>query len=62
MKEPDKMIEKTYITSIGNMPDSKFKVMTIMILTGLEKRVKDTSETLHKEILKTSLINTINEI
>jgi len=30
------------------MPDREFKVMIIKILTGLEKRVKDISETLKK--------------
>ena len=34
------------------MPDREFKVMIIKILTGLEKRVEDISETLNKEIKK----------
>jgi len=32
------------------MPDREFKVMTMKILTGLEKRVEDISETLNTEI------------
>ena len=32
------------------MPDREFKVMVIKILTGLEIRVEDFSETLTKEI------------
>ena len=34
---------------INNMPDQEFKVMIIKILTGLEKRVEDLSETFNKE-------------
>ena len=36
-------------TEISNMPDRGFKVTVIKILTGLEKRVEDISETLNKE-------------
>ena len=36
-------ISETYT---NNMPDRKFNVMIIKILTGLEKRVEDISETL----------------
>jgi len=32
------------------MPDREFKIMVIKILTGLEKRVKDGTETLNEEI------------
>ena len=31
---------------ISNMPDGAFKAMVIKILTGLVKRIEDTSETL----------------
>ena len=34
------------------MPDREFKVMIIKILTELEKRVENISETLNKEIKK----------
>ena len=35
---------------ISDMPDGEFKAMIIRILTGLEKRVEDISETLTKEM------------
>ena len=35
---------------ISNILDREFKVVVIKILTGLEKRVEDLSETLNKEI------------
>ena len=35
------------------MLDREFKVVVINILIGLEKRVKDLSKTLNKEIYKT---------
>ena len=35
---------------LSNMSDKQFKVMAIKILTRLEKRVEDFSETLSKEI------------
>jgi len=38
------------VKQIINMPDREFKVMTMKILTGLEKRVEDISETLNTEI------------
>ena len=34
---------------INNIPDKEFKVIIIKILTGLEKKVEDFSETLNKE-------------
>ena len=34
---------------INDMPEREFKVMVTKILTGLEKRVEDCSETLKKE-------------
>ena len=45
------------------MVGREFKVMIIKILTGLEKRVEDISETLNKEIKKknqSEMKNTIN--
>ena len=49
---------------IHNMPDREFKVMIIKIFTGLEKRVKDISETLNNEIKEnqSEMKNTISEI
>ena len=44
------------------MPDREFKVMIIKILAGLEKRLKDISETLNEEIKKKNRDNTILEI
>ena len=35
---------------ISNIPDRECKIIIIKILTGLEKRVKDLSETLNEEI------------
>ena len=37
-------------TNISNIADTEFKAMIIRILTGLEKRVEDMSETLNTEI------------
>ena len=49
---------------ISNTPDREFKVVVIKILNGLEKRVEDISETLHKEIKKnqSEMKSTIIEI
>ena len=48
MKEKDKIISRDLNkTKISNMPNRKFPV--IKILTGLEPRVEDLSETLNKE-------------
>ena len=49
IKEKDKITARDP-NEIGgnNMPDREFKVMVIKILTGLEKRVKDITETLKK--------------
>jgi len=51
-------------TKMNKMPDRKFKVMIIKILTGLEERVEDISETLKKEIKKnqSEMKNTTIEI
>ena len=35
---------------ISNVPDRELKIKIIMILTGLEKRVEDLSETLNKNL------------
>ena len=37
-------------TDISNIPDREFKTLSIWILTGLEKRLEDMSETLNTEI------------
>ena len=51
MKEQDKAMARDLSeTDISNMPDTEFKVMTIKILTELEKRVENTSETLNTQI------------
>lgn len=52
---------------INNMPDKEYKVMTVKILTGLEKRVEIHSETFNKEIeniekSQSNLKNTVTEI
>ena len=41
--------QKSKIKQIGNMPVRKFKVMVIKILTGLEERRENLSETFNKE-------------
>ena len=47
MKEQDKITARdlSYM-EISNMSDKEFKEMIIKILTGLEERVRDNSETL----------------
>ena len=51
MKEQDKVMARDLNkTNISNMPDREFKAMNTRILTGLEKRVEDMSETFNKEI------------
>ena len=37
-------------TDVSNMSDREFKAVIIRILTGLEKRVEDMSDTLNTEI------------
>ena len=51
MKEQDKTTarDQSEMEKIS-MTDREFKVMIINILTGLEKRVEDISETLNTEI------------
>ena len=51
-------------TQISNIPDTEFKVLIIKILTGLQKRVEDISETLDKEMKDniSEVNNSINEI
>ena len=65
MKEQDQITARDLSEmGVSNMPHREFKIMTIKILTGLEKRLEDTSETLNKEIKKnqSEMKNTINEI
>jgi len=71
VKQQDKITAKElYRTEISNMPDREFKVMIIKIVTGLEERVEDFSETLNtlnKEIEnikknKSEMKNSVNEI
>lgn len=65
MEEQDQTIARDLSkTDVSNMADREFKVMTVKILSGLEKSVENISETLHKEIKKnqSELKNTINEI
>jgi len=58
MKEQDKATARDLSeTNINIMPGRKFKASLIRMLTGLEKRVEDLSETLSTEIR-----NTIAEI
>ena len=51
MKEQDKTLAiDLRETDVSIIPGREFKVMIIGILTGLEKRVEDMSETLNTEI------------
>ena len=51
MKEQDQTTARDLSEMvISSMPDREFKVMVIKILTGLEKRMEDISETLTTEI------------
>ena len=51
MKDKDKITAiELNETEINNMPDTDFKVMVIKILTGLEKRLENLSDTFNKEI------------
>ena len=53
MKEQDKAIIRDLSeTDVSKMLDGVFKAIIIRILTGLEKRVEDISETLNTEIEK----------
>ncbi|VFV39055.1 Hypothetical predicted protein, partial [Lynx pardinus] len=67
-KEQEKSSEKELNeTEISNMSDKEFQVVIVKIFTGLEKRVKDLSETLKKEIEhikknQSELKNTMTEI
>jgi len=65
VKQQDKITAKElYRTEISNMPDREFKVMIIKIVTGLEERVEDFSETLSTEIKnnQSEIKNITNEI
>ena len=58
MKEHDKATDGDLKeTDINNMPEGVFKVTIIRMLTGLEKRVEDVTETLN-----TKIRNNIGEI
>ena len=67
MKEKDKAtVRELSETEISNMPDGEFKAMNIKIVTELEKRMKDISETITTEIKelkmnKSEMKSTINE-
>ena len=51
MKEQHKaMVSYLSETDISNMPERRYKAMILRILTGLEKRVEDVSESLNTEI------------
>lgn len=51
MEEQDQTIARDLSkTDISNMADREFKVMTVKILSRLEKSVENIIETLHKEI------------
>jgi len=53
MKEQDKITARDLNEmEINNVPDREFKEMIIKILTGLEERMEDISETLNDEIKK----------
>ena len=50
MKEQDKITARELNkTEISSMPDRKFKAMVVKILTRLEKRVEDLSETINRD-------------
>ena len=53
MKEQNQTIAKMKEANMSNKPDIKFKVIIIKILTGLEKRVEDVSETFNTELKRT---------
>ena len=51
MSEQDKSTARDVSKAdISNMPDGEFKAMIIKILTGLEKKVENISETINTEI------------
>jgi len=55
MKEQEKAMDRDQSkTDISNIPDGQFKAMIIRILTGLENRAGDISETLNTEIRNNS--------
>ena len=60
MSTQDKItVSMLNITEVSDVPNREFKVMAIKILNGLEKTVKDFSETLNKE---TENINRTNQM
>ena len=51
MKEQDKTLEKELNEmNVNSLPNKKFKVLVLKILTGLEKRMDTLSEHFSKEI------------
>ena len=64
MKEQFKTTERHLSKTDKRMPDKEFKVMIIKMLTGLEKELKNISETLNREIKKSKseMNNRRNEI
>lgn len=64
MKEQNKaMASNLSGTNISSMSNREFKAMTIRLLTGLEKRVQNISETLTTDIRKTAEIKgSINQM
>ena len=57
MKEQEKNHNKRAKQNGDNMSDIEFKVIVMKIVTGLEKRVEDLSETLNKGIEKIKRTN-----
>ena len=53
MIKQDMAMDRDLMKVLSNMSDREFKVIIIRILTGLEKRVEDMSETLNTETKNT---------
>lgn len=67
MKEQDRItIKKLNEMEINNMPDEKFKVMVIKILSRLEKRVdefiRSSTKKENTKMNQSELKNSVNEI
>lgn len=71
MKEQNKVtVSDLRVRDISNMPDKELKTMIIRILTGLQKRIQEMSETLNTDIKKqhrregtiNEMRNTLDEI
>lgn len=62
MKEQDKVMARNLSEiNMSNMPDVEFNAMIIRMLTGLEKRVEDISETINTEIRNNSSDKGLNK-